>query len=65
MGWWVGRGVVGMGGFEPPTSRTLSECANRAALHPELSLFSPRRYLLFSGECRQKYIPLQGSSFIE
>jgi hypothetical protein len=26
---------VGMGGFEPPTSRTLSECANRTALHPE------------------------------
>ena len=25
---------VGMGGFEPPTSRTLSECANRTALHP-------------------------------
>ena len=28
-------GKVGMGGFEPPTSRTLSEYANRAALHPE------------------------------
>lgn len=26
---------VGMGGFEPPASRTLSECANQAALHPE------------------------------
>ena len=25
-----------MGGFEPPTSRTLSKCANRTALHPEL-----------------------------
>lgn len=25
---------VGMGGFEPPASRTLSECANQTALHP-------------------------------
>ena len=24
-----------MGGFEPPTSHTLSECANLTALHPE------------------------------
>ena len=33
---YVGKiGKVGMGGFEPPTSRTLSECANRTALHPE------------------------------
>ena len=30
-------GSVGMRGFEPPTSRTLSECANRTALHPERS----------------------------
>ena len=26
-----------MGGFEPPTSRTLSKCANRTALHLELA----------------------------
>jgi hypothetical protein len=24
-----------MGGFEPPTSHTLSECASLTALHPE------------------------------
>ncbi len=30
---------VGVRGFEPPTSRTLSERANRAALHPEKEFF--------------------------
>ena len=28
---------VGVRGFEPPASRTLSERANRTALHPERS----------------------------
>lgn len=32
---------VGVAGFEPTTSRTLSECANRAALHSEPYLGFP------------------------
>lgn len=30
--------LVGMAGFEPTASRTLNECANRTAPHPEAAI---------------------------